>query len=355
LIVIVTILTILFTKNYNFTRQKFDTFPLVHRYNKSTEKSGLTHGDLSSMYHKEIPLSCFRKTNISVDKFGFVNPKMNFLMKQNIIVLGDSYSSAAPSYSDCWPNLLRIKTKKNVYNLAQPGESPNQEFIQFSLENKRILKDTNCIILWQLFSGNDLDDVFFGLNIDSLKSTLFLDKIITKSTNLYSSSILGFITDKIKAKNNIDYKPNSVLVKTDTYGKKMYFLKPYIEHARRTEKDIVSHPNFKNIEKLIACMKKKFGYKYKIIIMPLPSKEEVYYWMLNKNDSVLIHKNKFKFSKIINKLCVKYNITCINPSDYLYEMALFHAKNGKYLWLNDDTHMNKLGNNILTNFIVDRL
>jgi len=353
LILIVTISIILFTKNSNFTRQKFDKFPLVHRYNKSIEKSGFTNGDLSTMYHKKIPSSCFRNTNISVDKFGFVNPKLNFLLKQSIIVLGDSYSSSAPSYSDCWPNLLRNKTKKNVYNLAQPGESPNQEFIQFSLENKRILKDTNCIILWQLFSGNDLDDVFFGLNIDSLNSTLLLDKVIAKSTNLYSSSIFGFITDKIKTRINIDYEPDKVVVKTDTYGKKMYFLKSYIEHASRSEKDIITHPNFKNIKKLIACMKRKYGYKYKIIIMPLPSKEEVYHWMLNKNDSAKILKNKFKFSKIVSKLCLKHNIACINPSDYLYKMALFYSQKGKYLWLNDDTHMNKLGNNILVDFILN--
>lgn len=339
---------ILLTQNYNINRQEYPSFNLIHRFNKNVNISYKTNGELSSMYHIKPPKHCTRETNIITDKFGFLNSTEALNHRSDIVVLGDSYSGS-PSYNLCWPNLLRIYSGKNVYNLSHPGESPAQEYAQFHFEHKRIYKNKKCTIIWQLFSGNDLDDVYFEPNFSNIAS--FYQSNLLKRTSVFiNNSILGLLKDKL-LKDKKTYKPEDVFYKKDTIGE-IYFLRRYIANATRSMQQINNIPNLKNIQNLILRMKKVYGRKYNLVILPLPSKEEIYHWRLNRYKSNQILKNHFSFNKVIKLFCEEHKIECIDPSTYLYGKAKYFAKYKKSLWLEDDTHMNGFGNKILVEFIL---
>jgi len=362
---------ILSTQNFSANRHPKKEFPYVHRYNSNVNKTSVSYGDLIAMSFNDINKEYLREITFWTDDYGFINPPIYSDSDTfDIITVGDSYTaSSSISQDKQWPNLLRNNNKK-VYNLGHPAESPWHQYANVYLEKGRINTHKNSILIWQLFQGNDLDDTYLSLNIDSLITSGQKTSMMEKTKIWINNSILGELKTSMMEKSKIWIK-NSILWDflnrkeascnkynvyrvNDSLGE-MYFLNWYIENSKKTYSELKKHENYEKLSLVIAQMNKFVGKNLRIILLPIPSKAEIYHWRLPSEESQKIYLNKFSFNKIICEIASSNNIECIDVSDVFYKKAIELSKNKQFLWWKDDTHLNELGNKLLSELIISYL
>jgi len=335
------VMAILLTQNYSRNRHDYEHFPLVHRYNTNVNRTFQTYGDLVGMQCDLNEYSYLRKKLFWSDAYGFINPPTQSVRDTfDFVTLGDSYTASSPISQDLqWPHILRLKSGKRVYNLGHPAEGPWHQFANMSLEIERVSIAPDAVLIWQLFQGNDLEDSYYSLNIDSLRLELAEPRFLNRVKGFIRNSILGeffFKADRVCF-------PEGVVYINDTIGE-IYFLKEYIERSKRSLDDLVQHPNYENMVAVIEEMKYLVGDRLRIILLPLPSKPEVYHWRLDDLTSAKIVENHFAFNTMVCEVARILDLECLDISQVLYQEALQLSKEGKLIWWEDDTHLNELGN-----------
>ncbi|MFM8552776.1 MAG: alginate O-acetyltransferase AlgX-related protein, partial [Nitrospiraceae bacterium] len=117
--------------------------------------------------------------------------------------------------------------------------------------------------------------------------------------------------------------------------------------------DIERHENFSKLERTLQAMQQLTAARgLEVTVFILPTKGEVYRWMLNQRVPMPEDQESSGFARAVLKACERAKLRCLDAKPYLYGEAdrLFQAT-GSLLWWRDDTHMGELGHEAMAALI----
>ncbi|MFH1319779.1 MAG: hypothetical protein ABII90_03890 [Bacteroidota bacterium] len=292
--------------------------------------------------------------SVTTDSFGFRN-KVSYPRKGfDIIILGDSFGFGSVDDEVTIPAFLINKYGLTTYNLSVSGTGPWAQYMTLKNELDRIKINSNTVIIWLLFSGNDLTEYCGPIqNIEELYS--WTTKLQFARDDFYDfrnkspirALFSNFIYEYIK------FRIPEIRIETFLNKRKMGFNPDYINLALRPYGNVVTHFNHN-------CLKGTFEYMNELVcqknidlwIVLLPSKEEVYEWVLYDSPPWTSTTGSSGFSKAIKELASSNNIEFFDTKSYLIEQSkeVYFKEKIPIYWFTD-THFNPKGNELTADYI----
>ncbi len=333
---------------------RWPPLPLLGRYIANVKFEGVTYGDLAAVSGRK-DWREERRVRFVTDADGFRNnptDASDAARPLDVIVLGDSFGVAGgTSQEDILSSLLAREYGLSVYNLSISKESPQQEYASLLLEGHRLRTRAGTCVLWLIFTGNDLDEPYYKeLFNPQPRLPSLQERLVTGINDFRSRSPVSRLLSPVEKE--------QVIEKTFIDGRRVLFFAPYVKRRNRTAEEIERHPNFESLKATLAAMEKLAGERSLTIEVALvPSKEEVYSWMLDGGASPWSNANEPSgFSVVMRELCVQHGFRYLDlkPSLVGASRRVFE-ETGALLWWRDDTHWNGAGQRVAAAVINESL
>ncbi|MBN1384138.1 MAG: SGNH/GDSL hydrolase family protein [Elusimicrobia bacterium] len=327
--------------------QQWPKWPPSVRYKKNITFSGTTFGDLSAM-SKDKNLREKRNIIFRTDSYGFRNNPAENHKVYDVVILGDSFGAGTGTTQDrTWVNILNTRYGLRTYNLSVPG-SPWRSYQNLSAEIERLKLNSKSTVLMAIFTGNDLDENCQNPDINlSLLSLTGLYQFIKPSLDIFRSrSPIRQLISRITLS---DSSTENVLVRKLPDGQKILFYRPYADRKNRSKEEIKNHPNYRYFTKTILKIKDiadKHSANLKIVL--IPSKPEVYSWVLDNSAPWTADTKPSAFSVILKDFCKTNDIKFLDLKQFLVPASKEVFNDSKsLLWWTDDTHWNETGHSVV--------
>ena len=323
--------------------------PHLVRYDPNTSFEGVTYGDLAEMSRQK-DLREERRIRFVTDHFGFRNEPSSEGRTFDLILLGDSFGAVGGTTQD---ETMSARLAKDyglaIYNLSVGSHSPLQEYATLVLENERLKKREGATVLWLLFAGNDLDESYY----DDLKAptTLSWPKQFAAACQRFHD---GSVVRRLFARDDLR---EVVINRTFIDGRPMLFVKTYAARANRSADEVRRHPNFDHFKATFTLMRQFAQSKHlRVVVAVVPSKEEVYSWLLNREPEWTASKEPSGFSIVAHEFCDLDGFKFFDLKPTLIEASEKKFKaSGELLWWRDDTHWNPVGQRVAADAIYEKL
>ena len=270
-----------------------------------------------------------RIINIKTDSLGYRNSI--HIDEAEYILIGDSlFHSHRIDQSNLINERLNIKNNKIFYNASMTGSDMGHYFetIKFF---KKINQNAKFIMI--IFPGNDfLNYKIIQKNYSKKLGNSLLKNYfeIKEYFDFYTKiKFIINILKKEKLEDRID-KSNKI------NGKKIFFYKSYYVK-----------PNSKiNFSKAFDI----YQNHYPDILIVVPSKAQVYCQHLKNYDCTNIN-----YIKILRNISLFNNSKIIDSTEFFRDKAEEKLISNEFIYFEDDTHLNELGLDIFSDFILDNL
>lgn len=325
--------------------------PQLQRYVADVSFDGVTYGDLAAVsgrtdWREE------RRMRFVTDGYGFRNEPLRAdveVRPLDLILLGDSFGVAAgTSQEETLSSLLAREYGVSVYNLSISRENPQQEYANLLLEGKRLNARQGTSVLWLVFPGNDLDEPYYPeLENPQPAWPGPLTRLVNGFNEYRSRSPIRGLLSRSKSE--------LVIERQFVDGRRMLFFAPYAQRRSRTAEDIMRHPNFDSLKRTLAAMNKLAGERGLIVSIALvPSKEEVYSWVLDGAPPWSADVGPSGFSNVLRELCELHGFHFVDLKAPLVEASRRnYEKSGALIWWRDDTHWNGDGQRAVAGIIYE--
>lgn len=332
--------------------ERWPEMPLVGRYKKNVDYSGETYGDLAAMIGDD-HLREGRHIVFKTDSFGFRNSEeIPDHEAYDLIVLGDSFGVGnGTTQESTWVALLQRRYGLRTYNLSMAG-SPWQSYVHLATEITRLQVHERSIVLLTLFSGNDLDEYYYHRDVEL--SDLPWNGIAARlgariATFTRRSPIRQMVSGLLHRNRSIA----DVLVMDFLDGRKMLLFQPHATRMNRTEAMIRNHPNYDRLLDAIRRIKRIAAeHNSTVVILLLPSKEEVYEWVLDGSPPWTTDTRPSGFATAVGNFCRQSNLSCFDLEPSLVEASEEEFKeSGELIYWTDDTHWNEKGHSIVADIV----
>ena len=92
-----------------------------------------------------------------------------------------------------------------------------------------------------------------------------------------------------------------------------------------------------------------------MVVVILPTKEEIYGWMLRNGSPDPAPQNSSPFAQAIATFCAAQKITCHDLTPQFMDAANSAFKSAKLLWWTDDSHWNHAGHELASSLISEAI
>jgi len=332
---------------------RWPPLPLLQRYVASVNFEGSTYGDLASASTKP-EWREWHKIRFITDEYGFRNETFHpgFEARPlDVIVLGDSFGVAASTtQEETLSSVLARDYGLSVYNLSVSREGPRHQYANLVLEGPRLKTREGADVLWLIFGGNDLDDPY-NVELENPKpgNPALLTTIATAYRDFRARSPVRRLLARIDT--------SFILERKFVDGRRMLFNDYYAQRRSRTAYDIMQHPNFEALKTTMTAMQKLTGQRgLHVSVAVVPSKEEVYAWVLDGAPPWSTSPEPSGFSKVLNRLSEERGFYFIDLKPTLLEEARQeYEKSAGLIWWADDTHWNGQGQRAAARVIYQNL
>ena len=340
---------------------KMPEYPkLLGRYDKNVSYSGQTYGDLAAL-SGELKFAQHRDITFITDERGYRNKPGQAKKKNNVLLLGDSFGVGTGTHQDSTIASF-LSVKHEVYNLSYPG-SPLQELVNLAIDYDHVGHTNRPTAIWLLFSGNDLPS-FLSPEADKILDLVDKDQL---SSQIQNNLITNNFT-KLKSYLNRSpvrqlilrvFQSNEDLVAIRGFGdgKKMYFLKDYINASTLTGEEIMENPRYDDFKKVFEVAK-DFSKRKDVVIKVflIPTKYEVYEWIYDQDATWEGRYKPSGYSRVLATILKELEIEFTDSKPFLVEAAKAEfERNKRTLWWLDDTHISPLGHERLAELIQKEL
>ena len=119
----------------------------------------------------------------------------------------------------------------------------------------------------------------------------------------------------------------------------------------------MSHPNFGGLKTTLGAMQRLAGERrLRVSVALVPSKEEVYSWVLDGAPAWSASAEPSGFSDVLRRLCEQHRFRFLDLKPALLQDARReHEKSGALLWWPDDSHWNGVGQQVAARAIYQNL
>jgi acetyltransferase AlgX (SGNH hydrolase-like protein) len=320
---------------------RWQPLPQLQRYVAGVNFAGATYGDLAAVSGRR-DWREWRQIKFLTDEDGFRNepPGKGFEARPlDVIVLGDSFGVAAgTSQEEILSSLLVRDFGLSVYNLSISRANPQQEYANLLLEGKRLNTREGTRVLWLIFPGNDLDEPYYP-ELENPRPVWPgpLKRLANDFSDFRSRSPVHRLLSRGES--------GLVIERKFVDGRRVLFHETYAQRRIRTVEDVMRHPNFESLKRTLGAMKRLAGERRLTVAVALvPSKEEVYSWVLNGAPPWSADVEPSGFSAVLRGLCEQHDFRFLDMKPSLVEASRrYYEKSGALLWWRDDTHWNGAG------------
>jgi hypothetical protein len=320
----------------------------LKRYDRNVFFSGKIYGDLA-IFMGDQKYRFEKFVRFQTDELGFRNNPRERFDENLAVVLGDSFGAGSGGSQEVMlSSVLEERYGVTNYNLSVGGASPWAELMTLKHEIQNISVEPNGIMLWLLFSGNDLDDSFrkcFDVHTNGR-----LRQLLIRAENFrFRSPVLKML------RRNVD---RSHLVKVQTLNdQQLLFYTPYIERVNRTEDEIKAHENYSIFQQIFDEMYAFcLSYQLRLYVVLVPSKSETYSWVFRGSDGNRHTNGRGGLSEVLLQWCEPEGIPFLDLTPHFKWMAEHEwRQNGRLLYWRDDTHWNDLGQHIAASCISEMI
>lgn len=329
---------------------RWPPLPLVHRYAANVHYHGRVSGDLAST----IGFGSDREQRDEVfttDDHGFRND-VSIVNPLDLIILGDSMTDGNnTTQRETLTDIFRAEYGYHTYNLSMSGVGPWEEYMNFALEGGRLpIKPTRTVLLWGIFTGNDLDDPCLPLLEPSQlprgsRMGQWLVRYEAFRTRSPALRVRVGVESFVRSTVGEPFEPDLVLRANFLDGTKMLFLRDYVERRRRDEDAVRNHPNYSCIAATIAAMKRLADRtRVKVVVAVIPSKAEVYGWVVDHRAAWSSGTEPSGLAQVLEDLARQEGFGFIDLKGPLVNASRREwEQSGRLLWWRDDIHWNGIG------------
>ena len=324
--------------------------PALSRFTPDVSEVRTTAGDLGNLT-PDAGDDETHEVETTIDSFGFRNDPGAALAPIDLVVLGDSFGfGVGTTQSKTFASLLRDQTGLATYNLSLPSSGPWAEFVNLGLEARHLHVRRGAVVLWVLFSGNDLDDTYGSLEIDQIPRTNSLTRAALTVRRLRNRSPLYQSIRRLRYAATRTEMPGTMHAVPRPFinGRTLLFAQHYVEARKRKYEDVVGHPNFPALRRTLAAGKEladKLGVTLKMVL--IPSKDEVYGWLLDGQEPWSTPSAPTAFGTALGEVAASLGIPCLDLMPELVAGSkAVYAQSGQLLWWYDDTHWNEAGHRL---------
>lgn len=320
---------------------RWPPLPQLQRYVAGVHFEGVTYGDLAAVsgrrdWREE------RRIKFVTDEYGFRNEPLSAGVEArplDVIVLGDSFGVAGgTSQEELLSSLLAHDYGLSVYNLSISRENPQQEYANLLLEGKRLKTREGTCVLWLIFPGNDLDEQYYPeLEDPRPESPGLLKRLVQSFSHFRTRSpihrlLSGGASELVVERKFID-------------GRRVLFFAPYAQRKNRLAEEVRRQPNFESLNASLGAMERLAGERrLNVAVALVPSKEEVYSWVLDAAAPWSADEGPSGFSTVLSGLCAQHRFEFLDLKPELVKASRRAYENsGALVWWADDTHWNGEG------------
>lgn len=318
--------------------ERWPPLPLLQRYAAGVSFEGLTYGDLAAVSRRG-DWREWHHIRFATDEHGFRNEPAAATRPIDLIVLGDSFGvAAATSQEETLSAVLARDYGLNVYNLSVSRESPQQQYANLFLESRRLHTREGAHVLWLVFAGNDLDDTYYEeLEHPRPERPGLFARLAVSVGDFRSRSPVRHLLSANDSRLVVERKFSD--------GRRMLFHRTYAERRGRTAEEVTRHPNFVHLKATLGSMERLAAERrLKVSVALVPSKEEVYAWVLDGAAAWSKGAGTSGFSEVLRGLCGQHGFRFTDLKPALSEEARrVYESSGALLWWPDDTHWNGEG------------
>jgi hypothetical protein len=325
--------------------------PLVNRYVPDLNYEGHRFNDLSRMagvkeWQEE------KLVRVVTDSAGFRNGRADPSRPYDVIILGDSFGGGAVSQEYTWSSILARDYHLNTYNLSAPASGPWHEYVNLWAEKERLKTREGTVLVWQLFTGNDLDDEYGSLDVNSLPWCGPLRAWLNRVNAWRARSPVRYLIENSMRERD----PRDDVIARDFLNRsKMLFYRPYTESSFRTPEQVIAHPNFERLRATIRAVKnlaEARGMRAAVVLVP--AKEEVYSWVWKGGPPWSSDESPSGLSFVLARACAEEGLKLLDLKPSLIaESRRVYEDSGQVLYWYDDTHMSAAGN-VFTSSVIYR-
>jgi hypothetical protein len=222
--------------------------------------------------------------------------------------------------------------------------SPWQEYANLLAEADRLRPKQGAVVLWLLFSGNDLDEQYFPY----FEKSQFpwrgeFKQWVDSFRRFRDRSPVHAIVTRRGAPG-----PEQVIEKSFVDGRRLLFLRQYARNKDRTAEEVRRHPNFEKLLATVGAMRRLADARgLGVVVALVPSKEEVYSWALEGAPPWTAGVEPSPFSAALEEMSRQNGMPYLDLKPELVNASKrAFEDSGELLWLSDDSHWNLLGQRV---------
>ena len=279
--------------------------------------------------------------------------------KLPLIFLGDSYTDCGVQFS--WVKQLYEQQNIKGHNLAFGGYGPWSHLMILKKELKHRKLTKKPLVIWCLFSGNDLEEFYnTNLSLNGIKNNSLFSILKIHIDNLRRRSSIKYIFEQcinvFSVEKDIKNPEDKGVIIRKINKKNVLFAKSYIDGNNYTIEQIKSHKNYNILQGVFKEMKdfcNKNNLEIKVLLFP--NKAEVYYSYLGNEilKNGYVGDNPSSFSKELTEICKEYEIPFFDLKPYFLKESKKSLKENILLWQKDDTHWNVYGHKKTMEYVRD--
>jgi hypothetical protein len=307
---------------------------------------GELYGDLAAMSGRR-EWREYRPTLFVTDEHGLRNEPTTGgqAPEPDLILLGDSFGvSRGTRQDETLSARLSSSYGWRVYNLSIEAVSPWQEYANLLAEGERLHPKEGAVVLWMLFSGNDLDEQYLPIfEASQLPWRNRRGQIIDVVRRFRYRSPLSYVLFGRDVPGSA-----SVVEKQLPDGRRLLFFAPYARNKDRTAEAVRQHPNFEMLKQTVGAMKRLADEKrLRVAVVLVPSKEEVYSWVLDGAPPWSTGGAPSPFSAAVEEMARENGMPYLDLKPLLADASRrAFEESGQLLWWADDTHWNPLAQKV---------
>ncbi len=332
---------------------RFPPLPLLYRYDAKVSYVGRAYGDLAAPGDRQSRE--YRTIRFVTDDFGFRNepPDRHAPTRDlDVVILGDSFGVGIGTTQErTWATILRRAYGLEVYNLSMPG-SPWHEYVNLAIESSRLRMRKGTVVIWALFPANDLDEPYYHLDLGRLPWRGPVGELRQSLRTFRERSPLRDLAIRLRLSSD----PHLVIAR-DFGGGRLLFLSDYTRARERTRQDIQAHPNFRAFVETFGAVVRLAALKQvTLAVLVVPSKEEVYAWVLDEGPPWSTHRTPSAFSSLVEEMSTRAGLPFLDLKPFLIDASkAAFADSGQLLWWRDDSHWNDRGHATVAALVYERL
>lgn len=337
----------------NIVSRKLPRLPILGRWDANVDLSMASYGDLAALAG-EAGYREPRRIAFRTDAFGFRNSSTEGPI--DVLVLGDSFGAGMGTTDDkVFARLIETRYGRRTYNLSYPG-GPYDQLINFMIESPRLTFSPHAVVIWTLYTGNDLDDSggeTWEYNELPWKGALGEWQVRYRTFRNRSplNQWMEAVRWRVKGRNG------GVIVRDLPAGRPVLFQDRHEAWGTRARIDVETHTNFVKLERSLGTMKglvEKRGLG--LIVLIFPTKGEVYRWVLDQREPRSDDERPSGFSDAVLAACGRLVLRCVDVKPGLIKEARrLYEDTGALLWWRDDTHLGEKGHEAAATLIAGEL